>query len=466
MSDGIGKSSCRQAGIIVVAHQEVLIAIGTVVGTLIPVFLFILKLVSRHMSSRIRVLEGEKRNLLQRILKLESGDVEKEFLEDLKRQLKEAQNEVSHLLAINAEMSDKATTLEMTIKHLQGSLGDLQEDVAGHQHELNLERRRLDRALTKDGQTWNEKVLSTAPEFKPLDPETRKTPILSVLNLKGGVGKTTVTTNLAAALDALGYRVLVIDMDLQGSLTGLFLSEERQVELSHRKCLLEDFLAASFEAEFPNLLRYTLPIMPDGKSSLMPASDYLAYAEMTLTMRWLLREGNRDVRFLLRKELHLKRVTNNFDIILLDCPPLINVCCVNALAASDYLLIPVMPSKQALARVPALLERLKAFRENVNPSLKVMGVLANRTSRSELTNDEQTKLNLLREQCRDVWGEQVPQFSTFIRQNTAVREAEDQNRPLRPDDAVYGVFMNLAREVESRLPMFCRANASKKEVVS
>src|SRR5262249_18266044 len=100
--------------------------------------------------------------------------------------------------------------------------------------------------------------------------------------------------------------------------------------------------------------------------------------------------------------------------------------------------------------------------------LKVMGVLANRTSRSELTNDEQTRLNLLSGQCKDIWGEPVPQFETFVRQNTAVREAEDQNRPLRPDDPVFALFESLARAVESRLPNFCRPSGgvATKEVVS
>lgn len=86
--------------------------------------------------------------------------------------------------------------------------------------------------------------------------------------------------------------------------------------------MLSDFLAASFGAEFPNLLDYTTAILPDAKSAIVPTTDGLAYAETNLTIRWLLREANRDPRFLLRKELHLRRITGNYDIVLLDCPPL------------------------------------------------------------------------------------------------------------------------------------------------
>jgi cellulose biosynthesis protein BcsQ len=140
----------------------------------------------------------------------------------------------------------------------------------------------------------------------------------------------------------------------------------------------------------------------------------------------------------------------------------------NALGASDYLLIPVLPSKQATARVPVLLERLKEFRENINPALKVLGVLFNRTHRSELTADEANRLSLLRGQCKDVWGEEVPQFDTSVRQSPEVRAAEDENRPLRPEDEMYGAFIELAREVVDRLPTFCRpagrSEAAAKEV--
>jgi len=72
---------------------------------------------------------------------------------------------------------------------------------------------------------------------------------------------------------------------------------------------------------------------------------------------------------LLRKALHQKRITNRFDILLLDCPPLFNTCCVNALAASDYIIIPVLPSQKAAESVPLLLHRLKSLGPVVNPDL-------------------------------------------------------------------------------------------------
>lgn len=303
-----------------------------------------------------------------------------------------------------------------------------------------------------EGLLWEDTVYHNAPAFRPLT--DRKTPVISVLNLKGGVGKTTLTANLGAAFAARGYRVLLLDLDLQGSLTGLFLPDARQQELYYERRLVQDFLNEASGDAAANLLDFVQPVL-GGKSGLVATADTLAYTELNLTFKWLLRLGPRDPRFLLRKALHLKRVTTRYDIVLLDCPPLMNVSCVNAMAASDYILVPVMPSRQATTRVPPLLKMLKSFRENINPELNVLGVVANRTLRAEMTTDEANRWRELRDQCLDQWGESVHLFDTIVRQNTEIRQVEDDRRTLGPEDEMYPVFRRLAEEVEGRLPGSC-----------
>jgi cellulose biosynthesis protein BcsQ len=327
-------------------------------------------------------------------------------------------------------------------------------------------KRRTERAVQKDGRTWSEKVLANAPEFVPLEPGGRQTPIVAILNLKGGVGKTTITANLGAALDGMGHRVLLLDLDLQGSLTSLFLPESVQADLYAQNCLLGDFYSAFQDGPSSNLLTFAQPILENQSSCLVPTTDQLTYAEMNLTLRWLLREeGVRDPRFMLRRELQRKRLTGQFDIVLLDCPPFINISCVNALAACDYVLIPIMPSKPATDRVPILLERLKEFRENINSSLNVLGIVANRTHRQDLTLDEQNRLSALKEQCKDFWGSDIHLFETTIRQNVDLRNAEDNHRPLKREDAMYRVFHQLAKEVQFRLPTYCKPAVSNPDQV-
>jgi cellulose biosynthesis protein BcsQ len=431
--------------------KEMLVALGSTLAAMIPVVLFVVRFATSWARGKTRRAEAERIKAQNELAKLKGDMLAQQpqltELTDRLDQTQKRQEEAEVEAAKQRELAEQRGT----------ELDSLRSHITGYENDLIVERRRVDRAARKDGQTWTEKVLHSAPAFKPLEPEGRRTPIISVLNLKGGVGKTTITANLGTALNGLGYRVLLLDLDLQGSLTSLFLSDSEQEQLSKQERWLEDFLAASSGAESPNLLDYSVPILGGSGSALVPTSDHLAYAETNLTIRWLLRERNRDPRFLLRRELQLKRITNQYDIVLMDCPPLINICCVNALAASDYVMVPIMPSKQATARVPVLLRRLRDLRENINSDLKVMGVVVNRTQRSELTVDEENRLSLLRDQCLDTWGQAVPQFGTFIRQNVQIRTAEDEHRTLRQEDEVYQSFLELAQEVQLGLPTFCLA---------
>jgi len=107
--------------------------------------------------------------------------------------------------------------------------------------------------------------------------------------------------------------------------------------------------------------------------------------------------------------------------------------------------------------------------EYVAATRSATGIIANRTWRSELTHDEGNRLSALADISRDTYGTMVPLFETFIRNSPEVRAAEDDHRPLKPDDATYKLFTALAEEVIGNLPAFCRpvpAEHRAKEVVS
>src|SRR5258708_19162856 len=95
-----------------------------------------------------------------------------------------------------------------------------------------------------------------------------------------------------------------------------------------------------------------------------------------------------------------------------------------------------MPSKQAIDRVPILLSRMLQFRENINEHLKVLGIVANRTSRAELTVDERNRMSELEVKAKNSWGESVTRFESNIRQSAEVRMAEDEHPPLTEDDPI------------------------------
>jgi cellulose biosynthesis protein BcsQ len=158
--------------------------------------------------------------------------------------------------------------------------------------------------------------------------------------------------------------------------------------------------------------------------------------------------------------LHQKRVSNHYDIVLLDCPPFFNTCCVNALAASDYILIPVLPSQKAAERVPFLLQRLKRLCGVINPDLQIVGVLLNRTRGHQLTAWEEDLWRDLQERSKDQWKLPVHAFQTFIRQTNEVRDSENEFLPPVPGSELHTLFNKLVAELEARLPRDCCRTAT------
>ena len=196
-----------------------------------------------------------------------------------------------------------------------------------------------------------------------------------------------------------------------------------------------------------------------GSLSIVPASDDLAYAELNLTLGWLLRQGERDARFLLRKALHLIGANKAYDIVLLDCPPLLNISCVNALAASDYLLIPTLLSTKAIERVPALLKAVSRpeFVTHVNPHLKVLGVVANRTRSTPPTGREAKVWKALPQMIKSLLSARVAKlFVTAVGQDASIAANEQQFEHPKPGSRADVTFGNLVDELVGELPDACR----------
>jgi len=453
--------------------KEVMVLVCSLLAAMIPVVWAMAQFLNRVAWKRVHELQARVRELEAQIDGKDGAEVRL-----LKVRLLHAEGErdaaQARVVEVQAERDEALATADRHYKGaetLRAERDEFETERDESREVLRGEQLRIKNAVQRDGAIWEDRVMvKNAVEFRPLDPEVRRTPVISMLNLKGGVGKTTATANLGAALSARGYRVLLIDLDLQGSLTGMFLSDREQKQAFDEERLVGNFLNSAFdvadrELEDRNLMTYARPILSfPTKSMVVPTTDSQAYAEMNLSVRWFLRDAKKDPRFLLRRELQYARVTGRFDVVLIDCPPLINVSCVNALAASDYVLIPVMPTAQSTTRVPVLLERIKEFQRHLNSELEVLGVFANRPRGTDLTADEENKLSLLRAKAHDAMGYQVPVFDTFIRASAEFRDIEDERRTLRPDDPMFLPFLALAKEVESHLPMFCRPVPAAKAV--
>jgi chromosome partitioning protein len=251
--------------------------------------------------------------------------------------------------------------------------------------------------------------------------------VIAIANQKGGVGKSTTAINLGASLAAAEFRVLLVDLDPQGNTTSGLGIEKSQLEYSVYDLLAADLPAS--EAICPTELE-TLEALP-------------ANRELTGATIELLDLPDREFR--LRKALH--SLKDNYDFVLVDCPPSLGILTLNALVAADTLLIPIQCEYYALEGLSDLLATLARVRQSLNPALRIEGVL--------LTMYDE-RLNLsgqISENVRAHLGDHV--LATIIPRNVRLAEAPSFGKPILLYDARSrgaNSYLQLARELLSRIP--------------
>ncbi|HYN54295.1 MAG TPA: AAA family ATPase [Methylotenera sp.] len=256
--------------------------------------------------------------------------------------------------------------------------------------------------------------------------------ILAITNQKGGVGKTTTCVNLAASLASLGRRVLLIDLDPQGNA-----STGSGIDKAHLKLSIYHVLIGE------KSLKEVIVTSEKGGFDIAPANRELAGAEVELVNE-LARET--------RLKVAIAKLNDAYDVVLLDCPPALNLVTVNALTAASAVMIPMQCEYYALEGLSDLVNTIKKVRAHLNPTLEIEGLL--RT----LFDTRNMLAQQVSAQLISHFGDKV--YKTVIPRNIRLAEAPSYGVPvLSYDRSSKGsvAYLELAQEIIDREKLVAKA---------
>jgi cellulose biosynthesis protein BcsQ len=400
-------------------------------------------------------------------------------LKRLRRDLGFWESEYKKALAAKASAEDYARTsasssqfaqrevdrLRDEIKKLNDAAGKNTDQLASENAELrdlySELKERLDATLSLTGRA-SERFWSRPPEVLPQNYNTaisKSIPIILLGNQKGGVSKTTLTTNLAACFARRGERVLVIDLDYQGSASSLL---QLQARVTTKKQSTIDYLFTDFlDPEWRSLAINSVdgPFPRHGCLDFISAYYSFESTEREIEYRWTLKETTDDVRYRLARALLSPDIQQDYDRILLDAPPRLTGGFLNGFCAATHLFVPTIVDRLSAQSVDFFADRFRLLRPELNPGLVFGGVIgvvrnANPQNQASLPSTLKSVADRVDEAVQARLGSRSPFFfrDAVVMYSSKIARASESGIAYLLETSICNIFDKLADRIQAIAP--------------
>jgi chromosome partitioning protein len=371
----------------------------------------------------------------------------------LERELTASVNLSTSYADENDRQARQIDRLNEQVKELREQVASLDQDLKAHANpdaartieELRYQLARLDElraSITADDQSlWQLRQAQPPADFAARMANS-KTQVVTVINYKGGVGKTTIVTGLAAYLANRGKRVLVIDFDYQGSLTRTLVLGSRIPLGSFIKA--DRVIGGKINGRELTELGHDLGATLRGTRLITSGQTFDGF-EFRMMLNWLLGESPDDVRYRLAQLVLSDEVQSEFDYVLVDAPPRASTGAINAICASHALIVPTVLDSLSVDAAASFLARTNASFRSLNPALSSVGIVATLTEGSRLTAPEQAAMKEAKKALTNWPGSRI--FNARLRHFRALTQAAGNDIAYLKDRGVRQAFDALGDEL-------------------
>ncbi|MFZ2032090.1 MAG: AAA family ATPase [Vitreimonas sp.] len=360
----------------------------------------------------------------------------------------ESASKIGVLEERNNKLQGQAAALEGQVRDGEVECQRLRADLESALQELLVQEKQLVDAFSSSEKIWRRFPAIKPPNFDAANAHS-KTKILTIGNLKGGVGKTTLAVNLAAYFARkLEKRVLVIDVDYQGSASNML---RRFVQQEDTRSKIDALFTRDDRPEiFGNAVESLESKLP--RAFLLPSSHGFDDVESRAMIEWFAARGEFDVRYHLARFLANLDIRDRYQVIIIDTPPRLTTGMISALCASTHLLVPTKLDGLSAEAVAPFLKSVETLIGDLNPTLKLAGVVGTMTRDYRIDGPAEDAISTLRDTL-NWFGNPAPLFDNILPTRTSIADAAARSVAYVADPTVRPLFDKIGEQLASRIEL-------------